>query len=103
MDKDTLQAASRRLTIWSYTDGGQIREAAAWIWPAFEAEIGARIDVPDGWLIRLHSASGRIPEQGLFLFYRRGEIKVANTAAVGWPLWRAGSNAVLRKNRENTC
>lgn len=99
--KDTLQAASRRLTIWSYRDGGQIREAAALDLP-FEAEIGERIDVPDGWLIRLHSASGRMPERGLFLFYRRGEIKVADTAFIGKLLWRAGPNAFLYRDREDT-
>jgi hypothetical protein len=99
--KDTLQAASRRLTIWGYRDGGQIREAAALDLP-FEAEIGERIDVPDGWLIRLHSASGRMPERGLFLFYRRGEIKVADTAFIGKLLWRAGPNAFLYRDREGT-
>jgi hypothetical protein len=99
--KDTLQAASRRLTISTYSDSGQIREAAAFDLP-FEAQIAEKIDVPNGWLIRLWSAAGRKPEQDLFLFYRSGEIKVASTATIGKLLWRAGPDAFLYIDRKDT-
>lgn len=99
--KDTLQTASRRLAVWSYDDSGQIREAAALDLP-FEAQIAEKIDVPNGWLIRLSSAAGKTPEQGLFLFYRSGEIKVASTAAFGKLLWRAGPHAFLYVDRADT-
>lgn len=99
--KDTLQSASRRLTISTYSDSGQIREAAALDLP-FEAQIAEKIDVPNGWLIRLSSAAGKQPEQGLFLFYRDGEIKVASTAAMGKVLWRGGPHAFLYRDWDNT-
>ncbi len=99
--KDTLQSASRRLTISSYGESGQIHEAAAVDLP-FEARIAERIDAPGGWLIRLTSATGKPPEQGLFLFYRGGEIKIASTAAIGKVLWQADPHAFLYRDRENT-
>jgi len=98
--RSTLQSASRRLTISSYDDGGQIREETALDLP-LEAEIAEKIDVPGGWLIRLSPEAGRTPEQGLFVFYRGGELQVADTATVGKLLWRAGPLAVLYRDKEN--